>query len=211
MTMPRLRDVASARLEVISFFLVGYLVLAAIYRWLWNSLAREFPKMPLVSYRGALAALVVCGLFVYVVLTMISGARELMTPGAWVRSGIVYRLRGPEDDPKGWLNVARRQAMERVRADLWRLASEHGGKFPTTGEVRELPQGLLRSMDPEGLPLVYVPWTKPDVGTDVVVHEPGSFGPRRLVLLSSGEIVELSALELTERLYKQIERSELER
>ena len=27
-----------------------------------------------------------------IVLTMISGARELMTPGAWERNGVTYRL-----------------------------------------------------------------------------------------------------------------------
>jgi len=28
------------------------------------------------------------------VLTMISGARELMTPGAWEKDGAIYRLKG---------------------------------------------------------------------------------------------------------------------
>ena len=35
--MPRLTDMARARVEVISFFIVGYLLLALAYRCLWNS------------------------------------------------------------------------------------------------------------------------------------------------------------------------------
>src|SRR5688572_7297523 len=88
MTMPAFSNIAQARLQVLSFFLIGYLLLALIYQWVWNSLSREFPKLPRIRYRGALGTLAVCGLFIYVVLTMISGARELMTPGAWVRSGV---------------------------------------------------------------------------------------------------------------------------
>ena len=95
MAMPTFTDIAHARIEVLSFFLAGYIVLAVVYRLLWNSLARDFPKLPRLSYRGALGMLAVCGLFIYVVLTMISGARELLTPGAWARSGVLYKIREP--------------------------------------------------------------------------------------------------------------------
>src|SRR2546430_17094632 len=36
MSMPKLTDIVSARLEVISFFLVGCLVLAFVYQRLWS-------------------------------------------------------------------------------------------------------------------------------------------------------------------------------
>ncbi|MEX2173364.1 MAG: hypothetical protein WD872_03320 [Pirellulaceae bacterium] len=38
------------------------------------------------------------GLLFVIVLTMISGARELMTPGAWEKQGLTYKLR-TEDQP----------------------------------------------------------------------------------------------------------------
>jgi len=82
MTMPVFTEIARARFQVLSFFLILYLALAFIYQCLWNSLSKDFPKLPRIRYRGALGTLAVCGLFIYVVLTMISGARELMTPGA---------------------------------------------------------------------------------------------------------------------------------
>lgn len=204
--MPTFTDIAQARLEVISFFLLAYLVLAFVYQRLWNSLAREFPKMPKVSYRGALAALVVCGLFTYVVLTMISGARELMTPGAWVRSGVLYKIRDPEKDPKPWLQEGRRMSLERLRAELWRYAEQHSGTFPSTREAAELPGEARRSIDPNGLSLVFVPGAKPDAGTDVVAYEPGSFGARRMVLLSSGEIVEMPIEQLTRLVHEQVQK-----
>lgn len=204
MAMPTFTDVAQARLEVISFFLLAYLVLALVYQRLWNSLAREFPRLPRVSYRGALAALVVCGLFIYVVLTMISGARELMTPGAWVRSGILYQIRDPEKDPKPWLQAGRRLSLERLRTQLWRYAEQHGGAFPTSRDAAELPGDPWRSIDPNGLSLVYVAGAKPDTGTEVVAYEPGSFGARRMVLLSSGDIVERPVEQLTRQVREQI-------
>lgn len=37
---------------------------------------------------------VLWGLLFIVVLAMISGARELMTPGAWEKQGATYRLAG---------------------------------------------------------------------------------------------------------------------
>jgi hypothetical protein len=206
MAMPTFTDVAQARLEVISFFLVTYLVLAFAYQRLWNSLAREFSKMPRVSYRGALAALLVCGLFIYVVLTMISGARELMTPGAWARSGVLYKIREPERDPKPWLDAARRESLERVRAELWRFAEQHAGAFPTAREAAELSGNVWRSIDPNGLSLVFVPGAKPDAGTEVIAYEPGSFGAKRMVLLSNGEIVEMPIQQLTHTIREQVQK-----
>ncbi len=204
MTRIGFTDIVRARLEVISFFLIGYFALAFLYQRLWNSLRRDFTKMPLLSYRGSLAALIVCGLFIYVILTMISGARELMTPGAWVRSGVLYKIREPEKDPKPWLDTARRGSLERARAALWQYAEKHGNTFPRSREASELPASAWKSIDPDGLQLVYLPGAKPDIGREVLLYEPVSFGANRYVLLSNGEIVQLPLRELTERVREQI-------
>jgi hypothetical protein len=183
MAMPRFADMARARIEVISFFVVGFLLLALVYRWLWNSLARDFPKLPHLSYRGALGALIVSGLFIYVVLTMISGARELLTPGAWERSGVMYKIREPEQNPKPWLDTARRASLERLRGALWKYASQHGGSFPPDDTEDEIPGDAWLSIDPNGLALVYLPGAKQDVGVNVIAYEPATFGANRFVLL----------------------------
>jgi len=205
MTMPVFTQIAQARLQVLSFFLILYLALAFIYQRIWNSLTKDFPKLPRVRYRDALGILAVCGLFMYVVLTMIAATRELMTPGAWARSGMLYKLREPERDPKPWLDTARRNSLERLRGVLWRYSQQHGGAFPASRDQPDIPAGEWTSIDPNGLPLIYVSGLKPDVGKDVLAYEPGSFGPARFALLSDGEIVQMTEDELTQRIQKRIE------
>src|SRR3954471_21141704 len=94
----RLTDSAAARLTALSFFAFVLLVCAAVVRWLWNYLARDFPRLPRLSYGRAVAGVVLWGLLFFIVLTMISGARELMTPGAWKRQGATYTLATAADD-----------------------------------------------------------------------------------------------------------------
>jgi len=88
-----LSDLAEARLSTISFFLMLFLLCACLVRLLWNHLAKDFPKLPRLTYRRAVSVVLLWGLLFLIVLTMISGARELMTPGAWEKQGAVYKLR----------------------------------------------------------------------------------------------------------------------
>jgi len=62
-----LTDFARLRLETASFFLVGLLVSAAVVRWCWNLLARDFPRLPPLRYGGALV------LFMFVAGTAMVG------------------------------------------------------------------------------------------------------------------------------------------
>lgn len=82
MTVVTLTDVAAARIDALSFFLVTYLVISLVVKVIWNQLAKSFASLPKLKYRQALGVVFVTGLLFYVVLTMISGARELLTPGA---------------------------------------------------------------------------------------------------------------------------------
>jgi hypothetical protein len=81
-TQTGLNEVARQRLEVVSFFLLGLLACAAVIRSLWNGLRKDFPILPRLSYARALGMIVLWGLLFVLVLTMITGASELMTPGA---------------------------------------------------------------------------------------------------------------------------------
>lgn len=130
MSSPQLSDVAKARLDVISFFIFVYLLCVVIFRWLWNLLAKDFPWMPRLTFVRSIALLVVVGLFLYFILTMISGARELMTPGAWAKQGITYKLQTPERDPKPWLDTARKRWLETLGTALREYAVKHEGKLP---------------------------------------------------------------------------------
>ncbi len=42
--------------------------------------------------------MIIWGLLFVLVLTMISGARELMTPGAWEKEGFTYVLAGEAEN-----------------------------------------------------------------------------------------------------------------
>ena len=88
-----LTDVAAARADTISFFLVLLLFLALLVKLLWNYLGKDFSRLPKMTYGRALVAVTLWGLLFLLVLTMISGARELMTPGAWEKHGATYKLK----------------------------------------------------------------------------------------------------------------------
>src|SRR5436305_6048688 len=73
----RVNDSAMARLQTLSFFLGGFLLCAAVVRWLWHYLQRDFPKLPQLTYGKALAGVFLCSLLFVLVLPMISVARYL--------------------------------------------------------------------------------------------------------------------------------------
>lgn len=90
-----LSKLAKLRLDAISFFLVSLLACGWAVKLIWNSLAKDFPKFPRISYLRSLGLIALWGLLFLLVLTMISGARELMTPGAWRKNGLTYELAEP--------------------------------------------------------------------------------------------------------------------
>jgi len=78
-----LTDLGRMRLNAISFFVGGFLVSAWGIQLLWNLLQRDFPRLPRLTFKAAAGVVFLWGMLFVLVLTMISGARELMTPGAW--------------------------------------------------------------------------------------------------------------------------------
>lgn len=92
-----LTNMAKLRLDAISFFLACILGIAWAIQLAWNSVAKDFTKLPRISYLRSLGLMGLWGLLFLLVLTMISGARELMTPGAWKKNGLTYQLAEPAD------------------------------------------------------------------------------------------------------------------
>ncbi|QDT24860.1 hypothetical protein Enr10x_01520 [Gimesia panareensis] len=131
-----LTQVAQLRLQSISFFLMVLLLSAFILKLCWNLLAKDFSKLPRISYKGALGVSVLWGLMFLFVLTMISGARELLTPGAWEKTGRTYQL--VEDQPPDGAQSAesgasvdeRRRKLGELRSALFMHVATHQGKFP---------------------------------------------------------------------------------
>src|SRR5262245_60163267 len=94
-----LSDAGRMRVETISFFLVGLLLSACLIQLLWYYRCGVLPAVAVLGYPRAVAFAALWGLVFILVLTMISGARELMTPGAWKKNGLTYQLR--QDEPEG--------------------------------------------------------------------------------------------------------------
>jgi hypothetical protein len=192
-----LGDAPLARLQAISFFLLVFLLSAAALRALWNYLRRDFPTLPRLTYGRAVAGVFLWGLLFVIVLTMISGARELMTPGAWRRQGVTYTLaenpRPAEAEPE---LVTRRRHLEQLRTALWQFAATHGGRFPRQDELTVLPAELWEVPGAGGMRYLYVANRTAGYGPDVLAYEPELDADRRLVLRVNGDIVEMRSAKL---------------
>jgi hypothetical protein len=199
-------------LQVISFCIVLSLVLAFVFQRCWNRLAQDFRAMPPLSYRNSVGVIIVASLFCGLILTMISGARELMTPGAWKKVGTHYELVDPKTAPTPIPDHIRKRGMEQFRDALWQHARAHDGSLPEDPFRGGLPETFWRSPDETGTPYGYIlrgtkkvaslipseSTTMPsqDSGTYVLAYEPKTFGDTRYVLFSSGAVVKMTAKEL---------------
>jgi hypothetical protein len=195
-----LTDVGRLRIQTISFFLFGFFLSAGLIQLLWNYLRRDFTRLPRLSYFKSLGLVTLWGLLFVLVLTMISGARELMTPGAWEPQGATYRLKKIQDEKEavasGPTERERENKLQRLRAALWTYARQHGGKFPPDQTVSEISPESWQTADLSKVPYVYVAGQQADRGTAPLVYEPEVGDSRRLVLLTNGEIRLMDTAEL---------------
>lgn len=186
-----LTDLVRMRVEILSFFLVMLVGSAVGVRWIWNSLRKDFPKLPKMSFKGAAALTALWGMLFLLVLTMISGARELMTPGAWEPNGATYKLK----DAGETTIEGRREKLKVLKAALWEYARGHDGRFPADVTDEAVPGWMWESGDLTRARFVYVAGRKVrDAG--IVVIEPTVFPSPRLVLLGDGTITTMGDGEI---------------
>ena len=193
----RLGDSPLARLQTISFFLLVFLLSAAAFRAIWNYLRRDFTRLPRLSFGRAVAGVFLWGVLFVIVLTMISGARELMTPGAWRKQGATYKL--ADNPPPVQLEsdlAARRAHLEKLRTALWQFAATHNGRFPGSGEETAIAAELWEVPNAGGLRYLYAGGQSAGYVPSVLVYEPEIDSDRRLVLRVNGDIVEMRSAEL---------------
>jgi hypothetical protein len=191
-----LSDLTRARLEAISFFIVVLLVSAAVVQRIWNALRRDFERLPRLSYGKACGVVVLWGLLFVLVLTMVSGARELMTPGAWEKQGLTYRLARDRAEAASSVIDARYEAMRRLSDALFRHAEGRSRQFPRSDRPGMLPEPLRGIATYPGQSYVYVGGRAPESDEGLllespvpVLYEGDALGPDRLVVLSDGTIV----------------------
>jgi hypothetical protein len=191
-------EVARIRLQTLSFFFVAFLVSAVVILWLWNYLQKDFSRLPRLTYPKALGLITLWGLLFIVVLTMISGARELLTPGAWEKQGSTFVLKKPvPNDNTGWEEeMMRHREFQRARSWILRFKENHDGRFPTLEEFHEFigPMGHHSW----GLGQFYYRPPREDAKpTDIVLHF------ERQVMLVDGTGKNYSADKLREKLKAQ--------
>jgi hypothetical protein len=195
-----LTEVPRMRLQTISFFLMGFLLSAWLIQRLWNYLAKDFVFLPRLTYGKALGVVGLWGTLFVLVLTMISGARELMTPGAWEKHGSTYRL-APVDEEAA--ERARQAKLDQLRTALWDYARTHEERFPSDNTITEIPSEKWQTSDPSGMRYLYVPGRCAGRGVTPLAYEPDIFGPWRLVLFTNGDVRRLTTDELTRALARE--------
>ncbi|WP_310820927.1 hypothetical protein [Stratiformator vulcanicus] len=166
-------EIARLRLEAISFFLVVFLACAGVVMAIWNGFRKEIPTLPRLSYFKAVGLTTIWGMLFLLVLTMISGARELMTPGAWKRDGWTHKLATPDEAEamKTPFAQERRDALHRVRSAVREFAATNDGRLPTDEDID--------AMDD-------VDWTMPGAGLSrliVIGAELAADEPTRLLVV----------------------------
>ena len=177
MTVITLTDVAKMRIESLSFFIAAYLLMALFVKWLWNYLAKSFEKLPTLNYRRALALALISGLFLYVVLTMISGARELLTPGAWQKKGYGYKL----EEPAASGPDRSAQAIQ-LRDSLWEFAKQNDGRFPSSLFIDEITLTGAQNH------FAFIPTSGPSDEKNLLAYEINTSAKTRTVILTDGSI-----------------------
>lgn len=185
-----LRDVYEVRFQEISFFVALLFLCAFLFQITWNYSAKGFSVIPRLTYWRSFSLALLLGLGMLVVLTMISGIRELLTPGAWRRQGHTYRLNDPAQEP------VRKRSIEHLRIALFEYARIHDGKFPPHDFVSEIPEKIWESPDESGSHYIYRGGLTTNDAQSVLAFEPANFGNTRFILTAAGEIKLLSNEEL---------------
>ena len=183
-----------ARWQAISFFIACLLLSAWGVKALWNTLQREFAGLPRLGYGRALSLVVLWGLAFVIVLTMISGARELMTPGAWKKQGWTYELADAGPSRRDARNV-RRDAILQLRHGLWHYAATHDGQFPPQNDP-EFDRELWEIPGWGGLQFLYRPDQRVDGPVRLLAFEPELENDERVVLLTSGLVGTMRTAEI---------------
>jgi hypothetical protein len=124
------------------------------------------------------------------ILVMIAGARELLTPGAWYRQGSHYR---PNDAAS---RDFRQQSIEGLRAVLMQYAHERNGQFPPHDFIPEIPSKMWEAPDSAGTRYIYFAGLSLTQSNKLLVCEPPNFGDERLALFSDGRIQMLKTDEI---------------
>jgi len=161
---------------------------------LWNYVVVDFPAVPEISFKRAVAIMALWGLVFVVVLTMISGARELMTPQAWEPkpNGWTHQLANDQTDEASEKAefVDRITALVRLHERLSAFARMHSGDFPQSAKQLELEDEMWQVPGQFGIQFTYLNGRNLNEPLSVLAHEPIGLDEPILVLLVNGQVME---------------------
>ena len=202
-----LTDLGRMRLSALSFFLVGFLLSSFGIQRLWNRLRQDFPRLPRLTFKAATGVVFLWGMLFVLVLTMISGARELMTPGAWEKQGATYKLAEADDaaeepgpDPNETLLLRREQKLQKLHSALLLYSAHHDGRFPSDDETDAVAPDTWMLPDRLGTRYLYVPGRSVNNLSGILAYEPQVYDGGQLVLSTDGRVRLSSADELRQAL-----------
>jgi len=194
MTVYGLRDIYRLRLEEISFFIVLLFVCSFGLKLVWNYAFKGFNFVPRLKFVQAFCVSLLFGVLMLLILTMISGIREVLTPDAWRHQGTSYRLNDTAQEP------ARRRSIEHLRGALFEYARTHDGRFPAHDFVPDIPEKIWESPDQAGSHYSYSGGLTTNGVDALLAIEPWNFGDRRFVLKVSGDIEMWSTKQIEAKL-----------
>ncbi|MDO5554514.1 MAG: hypothetical protein Q4G68_12210 [Planctomycetia bacterium] len=149
----------------------------------WNRAFAD-TNIPRLTWGRSVSLCVVGGFLFLLVLVMIAGSRELLTPGAWQPQGRLYKLSHgetshdarPSYDPATYLPsnelpeslvAARHASLSRLRKLLLQYREEHNGQWPATEEDAGFEESVWLVPGAGGYAYIYTPDHE-----EILVQEP---------------------------------------
>lgn len=187
------------RLQAVSFFSVVIVMSSVLVLLGWNLFAGTLRTLKKLKYGEALFLTVLWGLASVVVLTMISGARELMTPGAWQRNGLTHKLKAGEVTPVDEKKADRRSKIEQLQLLLMQYALTHEGQYPKTRQDSGFADNIWTMTDQPSLTYQYFENQKFHEAPVPIVSEQPIYD-QVLMIFANGSIVEMEKAKAEEYL-----------
>ncbi len=212
-----LTDAGRLRIDTLSFFLMIFVLSAWILKGVWNGLGRQLTVLPPINFRTSCGLVFLWGMLAVIVLTMISGARELMTPGAWEKHGLTYRLTDSHIQTKAadWEQQVlseRRERLMLLGMSLRSFAALNQGRLPNatqatpslidtntskmSTELEILTGDLIYLPRQSAVSYCYVVNRTLADADRIVIYEPGFYPDSTLGIQINGVIRQLSTEEL---------------
>lgn len=174
----------------------------------WRGLRKEFPQLPELSARSAFVMVALWGFVFLLALTMISGARELLTPGAWQKHGFTYQVidqnepstltNGQWEDEAHERPVDERRERLRILGELLiNYADSHDGNFPMQLSEAVTNQEWLVLPGSPSVEYHYHPEIQSDSRGELLLAEPNLYRESRFGYLTGGVVARLDLLEET--------------